>query len=249
MSDIAELVRKHDPDRFLAALFAPPDKRQTLFVLTAFNHELARAREVASLPMLALIRLQWWRETVLGARRRHDIAGPLGDALDAGRLNRDDLLAMIEADDNMADLESWHRYLRQSAGGWSVAAGRVLGADALQLTRLRSLGAAYGVAGQLANIAAWSKQGRCMIPDDVLNAHGLSSFHVVQDPRCADSVRAALVDEGLALYRAGRGVLPRAIIAAGLPAVLANRDLRRGSRYRGIGDKLAVVAAVLRGRI
>ena len=43
---IAALVRRHDPDRFLTALFAPPEKRDALLTLYAFNHELARAREV-----------------------------------------------------------------------------------------------------------------------------------------------------------------------------------------------------------
>ncbi|MGD0108468.1 MAG: squalene/phytoene synthase family protein [Rhodopila sp.] len=64
---IAALVRRHDPDRFLTALFAPPERRHALLTLYAFNHELARAREVASEPALALIRLQWWREVVEGA--------------------------------------------------------------------------------------------------------------------------------------------------------------------------------------
>jgi phytoene synthase len=61
---IVALVRRHDPDRFLTALFAPSEKRNALLTLYAFNHELARAREVVSEPPLALIRLQWWREVV-----------------------------------------------------------------------------------------------------------------------------------------------------------------------------------------
>ena len=65
---IVALVRRHDPDRFLTALFAPPEKRDALLTLYAFNHELARAREAVSEPPLALIRLQWWREVVEGAR-------------------------------------------------------------------------------------------------------------------------------------------------------------------------------------
>src|SRR5579859_2497108 len=96
LSPAGDLVRCHDPDRFLTALFAPAERRETLFLLYAFNHELARAREVASEPTLALIRLQWWREVVEGARRRHEVAGPLGEALDARRLDKDDLLAMVE---------------------------------------------------------------------------------------------------------------------------------------------------------
>ena len=74
LSPCAELVRRHDPDRFLTVLFAPPARREALFVLYAFNHELARARAVVSEPMLALIRLQWWREVVQGTAKRHEVA-------------------------------------------------------------------------------------------------------------------------------------------------------------------------------
>src|ERR1700684_858257 len=94
---IAELVRRYDPDRFLTALFAPPDKRDALLTLYAFNHELARAREVVSEPPLALIRLQWWREVVEGAHRRHEVADPLTAAIEAGLLRPADLLPLIEA--------------------------------------------------------------------------------------------------------------------------------------------------------
>ena len=65
--------------------------------LYAFNHELARAREVVSEPPLALIRLQWWREVVEGAYRRHEVAEPLRAAVDAGELDRGDLLRLIDA--------------------------------------------------------------------------------------------------------------------------------------------------------
>src|ERR1019366_9125501 len=84
---IVSLVRRHDPDRFLTALFAPPEHRDALLTLYAFDHELARAREVTSEPHLTLIRLHWWREVVEGARRRHEGATPLADLLDSGRLD------------------------------------------------------------------------------------------------------------------------------------------------------------------
>src|SRR5271166_3552687 len=119
---IAALVRRHDPDRFLTALFAPPEKRDALLTLYAFNHELARARESVSLPMLALIRLQWWREVVDGADRRHEVAGPLGRALAAGVFDRATLHAMldareIEADDAVETRAAFLDYLRAGAGG------------------------------------------------------------------------------------------------------------------------------------
>ena len=64
LSGIAAFARRHDPDRFLCAIFAPAERREALFTLIAYNHELARAREAAKTPLLALMRLQWWRDVV-----------------------------------------------------------------------------------------------------------------------------------------------------------------------------------------
>ena len=60
-------VRRADRDRFLAALFAPEPARSDLLALLAFDHELARTRAVTREPMLARIRLEWWREAVVEA--------------------------------------------------------------------------------------------------------------------------------------------------------------------------------------
>ena len=104
---IAALVRRHDPDRFLTALFAPPEKRDALLTLYAFNHELARAREVVSEPPLALIRLQWWREVVEGAHRRHEVADPLRAAIEAGAArSRATCCALIDAREAEAEPHS-----------------------------------------------------------------------------------------------------------------------------------------------
>ena len=75
-------VRKHDPDRYFSALFAPADRRPFLFALYAFNHELAHVGESVREPMMGEIRLQWWRETLDGARagdpRNHDVVARAG---------------------------------------------------------------------------------------------------------------------------------------------------------------------------
>jgi phytoene synthase len=246
-------VRRHDPDRFLTALFAPPQKREALFALYAFNHELARAREAVSEAPLALIRLQWWREVVEGAHRRHEVAGPLRAAIDAGALRGDDLLGIIEAREAEAEpgietSREWHDYLRKGAGGLTVAAARLLGA--VEPEQLRPLGAAFGLAGLLRSVTAHARQGRCLLPLEVLAAHGLSPEQVLADPHAARSVVVQLAREGLTLLHHRR--LPRRVVAAGLPAVLARRDLRRAPDFpprRGLGDRLAVLLAALAGSV
>ena len=138
LSPIAAFARAHDPDRFLCALFAPLEKREAIFTLIAFNHELARAREAASHPMAALIRLQWWRDALEEAlagkqARRHEVAAPLHAAITNGSLDPAALGAMIDAREaeteeagipTEADFVTW---LRGTAGGFAYAAGLVLG--------------------------------------------------------------------------------------------------------------------------
>ena len=256
---LATLVRRHDPDRFLTALFAPPEHRDALLALYAFNHELARAREVASEPTLALIRLQWWREVVEGARRQHEVATPLADAIDRGALQRNDLLPMIdareiEAEPEIATLADWRGYVLAGAGGVAVAAARLLGAP--EPEAFRPFGAAYGVTGLLRNVAVLAARGRCLLPVDLLTAHELSPEAAIAAPGSPPvrAVLARLAEEGRALLRQGAAAaVPRGAIAAALPAVLARRDLARWPRpapaQRGIGDRLAVTVAGLRNRL
>jgi len=262
---LADFVRRHDPDRFLTALFAPPARRETLFVLYAFNHELARAIEVASQPMLALIRLQWWREVVEGTRKRHEVADPLSDALAAGTLDAADLLALIEARETeanamgsesaeaepIATVDDWQAWLASGAGGVAVAAARALGAADAQA--LRPYGAAYGAAGVLRTVTLLARRGRCLLPADALAAHGLTTADVIAAPdaTAARAVRAELAAIARAALPAPARLAP-AVIAAVLPAVLARRDLRRlrpDAPPCGLADRLAVTWAGLRRRV
>jgi phytoene synthase len=257
---LIEFVRRHDPDRFLTALFAPPARRGALLILYAFNHELARAREAVREPPLTLLRLHWWREVVEGTPKRHEVATALSAALAAGTLGRDDLLAMIdarevEADGSIATRGAWLGYVRGTAGGLAVAAARALGAGAPE--RYRDLGAAYGVAGVLRAVPVLAAQGRCLLPADVLSKRGLSPEAVMASPDAA-SVTVALgelAEDGLAMLATPPRGLPRAAVAAALPAVLARRDLDRirhrrpVPRARGLGDRLAVAIAALSAQV
>ncbi len=252
---IAEIVRRHDPDRFLTALFAPPDRRDTLLTLYAFNHELARAREVAREPRLALIRLQWWREVVEGTRRRHEVATPLADAIARGLLRPSDLLAIIDAREAEADacietLDDWRSYLLAGAGGLAVSAARLLGAPDPEA--FRPAGAAYGAVGVLRSAAILATHGRCLLPADVLAQHQLVPEAVTAGANPAPALRQ-LAEEARTFIQAAQGTRPpKPAIAAALPVVLAKRDLRRlgqPPRPRGFGDKLAVVLAGFSGML
>jgi phytoene synthase len=250
---LAETVRRHDPDRYFCTLFAPAAAREVLFTLYAFNHELARAREVTQEPGLALIRLQWWREVVEGAARPHEVATPLRAFIESGALPVAPLLSMIdmredEAVNPPATLAVFVERMRQGPGALAVAAGAALGAND---SRLADLGAAYGVAGTLRNVGAMAAQGRCGLPLNTLAACGLSVEEVLAAPdRAFAASHPILAEAGRALLTERRRV-QRGAVAAALPAVLARRDLARETQVteRGAGDRLAVVLAALSGAV
>ena len=99
---VLDLVRNADRDRFLGALFAPEPARADLLALLAFNHELARTRSVTREPMLARIRLEWWREAVgeaagTGKPRAQPVVESLSETVRRRRLRAQDLIALIDA--------------------------------------------------------------------------------------------------------------------------------------------------------
>ncbi len=228
-SDLMPRLRAADPDRFFCTLFAPAAARQTLALLYLFNHELARAREVASQPVLALVRLQWWREVVEGAAKPHDLATPLSTALANGLLPRQPLLALIdarevEAEPEIPDAGSFAAYARGTAGGVARIAGGILGADS---AAVEDLGTAYGIAGILRAAPFLARQQRSLLPAD-------------------GTPPATLVAMARALLRAQP---PRAALPAALPAVLARRDLGKPYAPRSLADRLAVLHAAITGKI
>ena len=255
MADLADMVRRHDPDRFFCALFAPAARRDALFTLYAFNHELARAHEAAREPALALIRLQWWREVVEGAERRHEVATPLAALVGQGILPRAALLSMIEVREAEVDvpatLDDFLGLMRDGPGALAVAAGMALGADGAARARLRDLGAACGVMGALRNAPVLARRERCLLPRDLLAAAGLVPEAAFSDPGAAvDAARPALAAWAATLLGRPRK-LPRGVVAAALPAIFARRDLVRGGPPgpRGAGDRWAVLWAAARSMV
>lgn len=74
-------VRARDRDRYLAVLYAPAGVRPALFGLFGLDLELGSVVAGASEPMLAAIKLAWWRERLI--------------ELDSGRVPAQPLLQLL----------------------------------------------------------------------------------------------------------------------------------------------------------
>ena len=105
----AGIVQRGDADRFLATMAAPPAARLRLFPLYAFNVEVSRAPWLTAEPMIAQMRLQWWRDALdeIGAGgqvRRHEVATPLAQVLREARIPMPTLLGPLQA---LIDARVW----------------------------------------------------------------------------------------------------------------------------------------------
>lgn len=170
----AALVARGDPDRFLAAMAAPPAARAPLLTLAAFNLEVARAPWVTKEPLLARMRLQFWRDVIAAAETGarppvHAVAEPLA-ALIAGRMLPGFLfLQMIDARERdlepapFADATALWDYLEGTSGALMALSVRALGGRADQVAR--DWGAAQGMANYLMAIPALEATGRRPLPD------------------------------------------------------------------------------------
>ena len=132
----AALVEKADPERFRATMAAPVAARRVLFPLYAFNVEVARAPWVTEEPMIAEMRLQWWRdalEEIAGDAkpRKHEVVDALAEVLDAeGATLLDGLTAARRWDiykDPFEDAAHFDSYIDATSGHLMWTAARLLG--------------------------------------------------------------------------------------------------------------------------
>jgi phytoene/squalene synthetase len=99
---VLDSVRETDRERFLAALFAAEPARRGLLALLAFDRELARTKFVTREPMLARIRLEWWREASAeaagsGKPRAQPVVESLSEIVRRHGLAFEALSALIDA--------------------------------------------------------------------------------------------------------------------------------------------------------
>ncbi len=244
LSSVAAIVRRHDHDRFQTALFAPAARREALFALYAFNHEIARVRESVTQPILGHIRLEWWRESIAaafdgGPVRRHDVVEPLTAAIRELALTRAHFERLIDAreadldDDPPASLADLEAYAEATSAPLAHLALEVLGGFAPSAAQVGGeVGTAYALAGLLRAMPFQPGVRRPMIPADIAARHGFEP-HGWLAARGAPTLAAAVAEIAMAAERhlraarARRAAVPRLALPALLPAVVAARWLTR----------------------
>ncbi len=195
---VRRIARSGDPDRALAALFAPRQTRADLLALYALNVELARIAEQVSEPELGAIRLQWWREALERAKEGeatgHPVADAFGEVMRRRSLAPDRVAGLLDArafdieNKFMPDWSSLEAYLGDTAGALFALGAACGGTSGASVEAAASqAGLAYGLTGLMRALPAHAAGGRVYLPAEALARHGTSP----------EAVLAGKTEEGL----------------------------------------------------
>ncbi len=185
-TEIRDLARAYEPERYLAATLAREPERAALIALAAFTADLVQIATTTTEPLLGEIRLQWWRDSLEtlqgGGRTGASHADALGVAIKAYGLPVPLLIAMTEArafdlyDDPMPDQAALDGYLAKTEAIPFELALRVLGVAAGDAGALATTaGRAFGLMRTLIQLPRQLARRRMALPMDRLQQAGITA--------------------------------------------------------------------------
>lgn len=233
-------VRRVDPDRYLATLFAPTKARSLLYALYAFNHELASVGEMARDSLAADIRLEWWRQAVEAAGEGRPPAHPaaigLAEILSSNRAQLTDLEALIDtraiesSPAPFSTLATMENHADASSARLMRMAARAITGTNSQGKAIGEAGIAYGLTGMLRSFRFHALRGKVFLPADLLAAQSLSTADIIAGKnsttlkRGFDEVATCARNH---FRRARQSAVPQSVLSAVLPASLVPAYLLR----------------------
>jgi 15-cis-phytoene synthase len=236
-------ARLGEPDRYLAALLAPPAARADLLALAAFSSELARVPSLVTRePAMGEIRLQWWRDSLAAPDAAARTGNPVADAVRATmhRCNLPAALLLdaidareVDLDRPMPDDAALTAYLWKTEGAlFALAAGILHGEAGVDVQAAAVAGGqAYGLARLLLGLPHALSRGRLPLPQSRLDAANVGSRELLSGEGGANvaGMLASLCAEAriaLATSRKHVADLPRPMRVAFLPLALVETYLR-----------------------
>ncbi|MEP3346244.1 MAG: squalene/phytoene synthase family protein [Litoreibacter sp.] len=217
------LVERADPDRFAAAELAPEAAQRVLWPLYAMNVEVSRAPWVTKEPMIAEMRLQWWRdalEEIADGKpvRAHEVTTALSVAIGTDEARRLDSLVSArrwdiypDAFEDELDLLS---YLDQTTGCLMGAGATALGAPMEVLPNVVLYGRGVGLARFLQAAPELEARGKHPLVDGRPEGIAALCYQVLQSMPSLGALKRELGPQAAPVLREGwqaRGVLKQAI--------------------------------------
>ncbi len=186
------LVRQRSIDRYLATLFLPTDNRAPVFILYAFDAEIAHMRNLINEPMMAEIRLQWWCDVIDGKRageaQNHPLAAQLLKVIENYQLHKPLITAYLDArtfdfyHDPMSDVGSLEKYVGNTRTAMLRLAATIAnnGVEPDVKTDIGTTGFAMFLVELLISLPLHRSRGQCFIPEEILTENGVSMYAYLQ---------------------------------------------------------------------
>jgi 15-cis-phytoene synthase len=205
-------------------------------VLYAFDVELGRAAAASSEPLIARMRLQWWRDIVEAALAgagppAHEVAGPFARLVCERGLPADLVDAPVAAREveleGAFDARAFARWADTRFGAVTALAAHLLtDGDAASVALARRAGPVLGAAFALRHAATAPPPNRLLLPDLAPGDRAaLARGEATEHARKVSGRLAAQALDALAALRRDRGLADRRAVPALLPLVRAGRVL------------------------
>jgi len=199
------MVKRDDPDRWLAGIFISEACRKHVYAVYAFNLEIARVREAVSEPILGEIRYQWWRDTLETTNDADVVANPVAaavlDTIARFNLPKVSFLNLIDArvfdlyDEPMEELGPLEIYAAATTSNLFRLVRMIVDPEDIGsgLGVAEHGGIAYAITGLLRALPWHSVRKQLYVPRDLLERAGADRVDFVLG-RATPELRNALAE-------------------------------------------------------
>ena len=226
---VVDLVRRRDPDRYLSARSAPVAARRHLLALYAFNAEVARAAWITDEPMIARVRLQFWRDAISAiygstTSPKHEVAEELARTVLVSTLPRSLLEELVDARElelrgrPRTGVAEFSDFINSTSCNLMWLAALALGCGGTSERTVRDFAWGAGVASYLRAWPALAAGRRAMFNPDDKSVQGLP----------------AQADKRIRSARSNRRLVPAKAAPALLAGWRASATLRRAIADPGL---------------
>ncbi len=186
-----QLVRSYDYDRYVLSMFLRGDVRGDVWAVLAFNHEIAKTREVVSESTLGLIRLQWWRDSIgeiyegQGVKE-HEVLKPLAKAIKSYDLPREEFDNLVYArefdleDVLPGNVEGMLNYCEFTTAPLLRLILKISGVDPMGEV-VQPVAMNYGLSGVLRATRGFAAQRRFYLPEDLVRQYDFDTEKIFED--------------------------------------------------------------------
>ncbi len=257
--DMIEQAAQVAPDQTLATSFLAPEARAGVIALILFTHEVARARQAVSEPMLAAIRLQWWRdmlEEIYSGKtvRPQPVAHALAETIRAFDLPRPWFDAIIDGfgiEQDEVPFQTWAELANQADqtyGNFNRLALLAAGAPAIsssldQVARQASI--VWRICDLMAQWPRWTHRRQLWLPVEAQVGLDIEATFSGQTSRQLAIALQLAHAQILAAHKAANLACGKASFGQAFPALAyATLGLPYAKAFRALTDPFRQVASL-----